>query len=697
MNDSNIEPGDKKKSTDPARKDTRKINPEVVSLEAIKGTRPGDIYARVIKRRAFRRIGPGHFVATPEADIPRGKLQYTFRKLKRIFIGQPLPTSEEPKQRLGVFKALAIFGSDAISSSAYATEAALAILVVAGNSALDVSFFLALAVSAVLIVVSFSYRQTVYAYPHGGGSYTVSRQNLGRIPGLIAASALLIDYVLTVAVSIVAGVQAIISALIVAGYDKQISLITDSLPLNFNLTVILSLLFIGLMVLGNLRGIRESGTIFAIPTYLFIFSFILMLIIGIFKAFNGTLQPVTLPPILPVTQTVTLWLVLRAFSAGAVAMTGTEAVSNGVPVFQPPESKNAAKTLTFMAILLGTFYLGLSYLAVRMGLVPGSETIISQTALSVFGHNILYYIFQIATMSILVVAGNTAFAGFPRLSSVLARDGYMPHQFQFRGDRLAFSTGIIALGALAALLVVAFKGNIISLISLYAIGVFLAFSLSELGMVVHWWKTRGPGWKRSLFINGLAAVLTSVVLIIVAVTKFVEGGWIVVVLSPVIVMLLLAIKRHYIRVGEQLRIVAEHLPPLKIEQLAILPIDDVNYASLRAMSFLRSINAEKVVLHVSTNPERAEKIRQKMQQYAPDLKLVVIESPTVSFIQPMIAYVDAVHRQSPEALVTIVFPEFITAHWWERFLHNRTAQRLYHTFETHPNVVVVMVPYLLEK
>jgi hypothetical protein len=329
--------------------------------------------------------------------------------------------------------------------------------------------------------------------------------------------------------------------------------------------------------------------------------------------------------------------------------------------------------------------------------VPGEETIISQVALAVFGTTLPYYVFQIATTGILVIAANTAFVDFPRLSSVLARDNFMPHQFLFRGDRLAFSTGILALGGIAGLLVIAFGGNVDSLIHLYAVGVFLAFTLSKSGMVVHWWKLRGANWQRSLAINGLGAGLAAITLAIVAITKFALGAWIVITLIPIIVGFFLFIHAHYSRVAEQLHIVPNQLPPTRIDQLVVVPIDDVNYASLRAMAFARTISQDVVVLHISTNTERTDKVQQKMRAYATDLKMVIVESPLRAFVRPLLAYVDAVHSQHPDAFVTIVLPEFITAHWWESFLHNRTAARLRNTFEKHPNVAVVLVPYLLER
>ena len=573
----------------------------------------------------------------------------------------------------------------------------MVILLVAGNAALGITLYTSLAVALMLAIIAFSYRQTVYAYPHGGGSYNVSRENLGQMPGLIAGAALLIDYILTVAVSIVAGSAAITSALIASGYGAQIRTFEALLPPSFNLNVLLSLFFIGVITLGNLRGIRESGSIFAIPTYLFIVSLCVTLIVGLFQLVTGTLDPEVTPHGVPAAEPVTLWLILRAFSAGAVAMSGVEAVSNGVPAFEKPESKNAATTLIVMATLLGTFFLGVSYLATHIGLVPSEETIISQVALAVFGKNIFYYIFQLATTGILVIAANTAFADFPRLASVLARDNFLPHQFSYRGDRLAFSTGIIALGGIAATLVIAFAGNVDSLIHLYAVGVLLAFSLSNSGMVVHWWRLREPHWQTSIAINGTGAMLSIITLFIVAITKFALGAWIVIVLIPIIVAAFLFVHRHYARVADQLRIEPNQLPPARIDQLVLVPLDDVNYASLRAMAFARTISREVVVLHIATNAERTDKIKQKMQQYAPDLKLVIVDSPYRAFVRPLLAYVDAVHSQRASAFVTIVLPEFITAHWWEGFLHNRSAARLRDTFERHPNVAVVLVPYLLEK
>lgn len=674
------------------------INPELLTQEKKQGVLPGDTYVRVHApySRLFRRVGPGHFVATPEATHPVSRAEKAFHAVKSVLIGRPLETAQEVHQRLSKISALSVFGADPISSCAYATEEAMLILLIAGSSALWIALPIALAVSLVLSIVAFSYRQTVYAYPQGGGSYNVSQENLGRMAGLIAASALLIDYVLTVSVSIVAGTQAVTSALYASGLGNEIDALNATLPHNLNVNVLLAVFFILILTVGNLRGIRESGVIFAVPTYLFLGSLFLLMGLGLYQSLTGTLAPATPPPYVPPTEPLTLWLVLRAFSAGSVAMSGTEAISNGVPAFKPPESRNAATTLTVMASLLAVSFLGISYLATHMGIVPGEQTIISQVALAVFGTGLPYYVFQIATMGILIVAGNTAFADFPRLSSVLARDNYMPHQFLFRGDRLAFSTGIVALATIAAGLVVLFAAEVSQLIHLYAIGVFLAFAMSNSGMVIHWWRTRGPGWKKSIVINGIGAVITSTILVIVAITKFALGGWMVIVLIPIISSVFIFVHRHYTHVANQLRIVPNQLPPATFDQITLIPIDDVNYASLRAISFARTIAQDIMVLHISLSDERAEKVKQKIAKYAPGVKFIVVDSPYRSFTRPMLAYIDAVHNQRPDAFVTVVLPEFITAHWWEGLLHNRTANRLRSAFEKHPNVAVVLVPYLLE-
>ena len=688
-------PAESGRQTKPAED---KINPDLVVSQKKTGSRPGDAYVRTQRpsRRLFRGTR-GRLVATPESYEPGSGLARGWQGLKATFIGRPLFSCDEIHERLSKSKALAIFGSDAISSCAYASEASLVVLVVAGSGALHFSFYMALGIAVLLSIVAFSYRQIVYAYPQGGGAYNVSRANLGRIASLVAASALLIDYVMTVAVSIAAGSFAITSALVASGHSGFISSVQAALPPFLNLNVVLGLIFIGIIVLGNLRGISESGSIFSVPTYLFIVSFGIMLVIGLVKSLTGTLLPADPPPLVPMAQPLSLWLLLRAFSAGAVAMSGTEAISNGVPVFKPPESKNSATTITIMATLLGVFFVGVSYLATHMRLVPGDQSIVSQVALSVFGRNAFYYVFQVATMGILVIAANTAFSGFPRLSWVLAADNFMPHSFGHRGDRLAFSTGILFLGGLSGFLLVVFRGNVDALIHLYAVGVFLAFSMSNTGMVVHWLRTRGQGWKSSLAVNAVGAILTTSVLIIVVVTKFAFGAWIVVVLIPALVPFFLSVRRHYDHVGAQLRIKTDQPSPARIEQFVVVPIDDVNNASLRAMAFARTLSNRIIVLHISTEAEHALKVQERMKTYSPDLKLVVVETPLRGIMPPLLAYVNALHDQDPKAFISIVLPEFITQGWTGRFLHNRTADQLTKAFKKHPNVAVILVPYLLQR
>jgi amino acid transporter len=670
-------------SSAPNGESARVVNPELTFTEIKKGVRPGDVYVRRREphRRFFKRVGPGHFIATEEAVRPPNALERTYRDVKAILIGRPLESAQEIQERLGKVKALAVFSSDAISSVAYATGEIMFVLAIAGSAALNLTVPIAFAIAILLFIVAFSYRQTIFAYPNGGGSYIVSLENVGRRAGLVAAAALLIDYILTVAVSISAGTDAI----------------TSAFPALQPLAVEIALLFVGIMTLINLRGVSESGSVFAVPTYTFIFMLGIVIVFGLVGAMLGLYQPPSNPVELPAVRSLDWFLVLTAFSAGAVAMSGTEAISNGVPAFKPPESKNAATTLTVMATILATFFMSVSVLAIYFRTNPeSSETIISQLGRVVYGDSILYYIFQFATMGILIVAANTAFSGFPRLASILARDNFMPHQFSFRGDRLAFSVGIASLGGVAGLLILIFQGDTHALIPLYAIGVFLAFTLSQLGMVIHWRKLQSTGWKRNAIINGIGATATAVILVIAAVTKFIHGAWIVMLLIPALVAMFSFVNRHYSRVADQLRIQPGQLPPMTVKQFALVPIESVNYASLRALAFARSMGAQVIALHVGTDAEHAERVKARMSKYAPDIPFVVLDSPYRQFVRPMVSYVEALHDQMPDAFVTIVLPEFIPAHWWERALHGRTAQRLRAAFETHPNVAVVLVPYLLE-
>ncbi|MBI2845148.1 MAG: APC family permease [Chloroflexi bacterium] len=634
--------------------------------------------------RLLRRLAPDYLLATEKVYEPKDLPGRIWSLLHFIAIGRPLPSAAEIHERLGKAKALAIFASDALSSNAYATEEILLVLVLAGSGALGLSLPIALTISLVLAMVAFSYRQTVQVYTKGGGSYTVAKENLGTLPGLVAAAALLIDYVLTVAVSVAAGTAAL----------------TSALPQLYEQRILLSLLFILLITLGNLRGIRESGNIFALPTYFFIFSMAGMILVGLFQATTGNITPSAPQEAIAGSEPLTFFLILRAFSSGSVAMTGTEAIANGVPAFKPPEGKNAAITLFWMAAILATFFVGLTFLAQAYGIVPSeTETVVSQLARGIFGEGVPYFMIQASTMLILVLAANTSFAGFPRLASVLALDRFMPHQMSFRGERLAFSRGIVVLAILAGVLIVAFGSSTHALIPLYAVGVFLSFTLSQSGMVVRWWRLRSPGWKRSVLINGSGAVLTGIVLIVVASTKFAGGAWIVILLVPLLVLLFLGISLHYRNVGEQLRPSREAiiLNPATVRQKVIVPIADVNQASLRAVTYAKSISDDVIGVHVTDEPQEAEAIRKKWREWEWDTPLVILESPYRSLTPPLLTYIEALQKENPEGFVTVVVPEFIPAHWWENFLHNRSAERLKKAVLSMPNTVVIDVPYQLQR
>ena len=686
MTDQTNRNGAKRETETPARRDEQDhaIHPDLTTLEVHRGKREGDKYVRVMRSDHIRRVAPGILRASAAVSRPSGKIGRLYTRLKVLLVGKPLPSEAEKDERLNKIRALAVFSSDAISSSAYATEEILLVMVLAGAVGLAYAIPIALAIAFLLAVVSFSYRQTVHAYPHGGGSYTVSRENLGTQAGLVAASALLIDYILTVAVSISAGTAALTSA------AQEL----------YPYRVEISVAFIILITLINLRGIRESGTIFALPTYLFIFSLASIIVLGTLRILlNGTSTPST--PALHVEgiEPVTLFMLLHAFAAGSVAMSGTEAIANGVPAFKAPETKNAATTLTWMSTILGFFFVGVTFLAHQFNIVPTeTETVISQVGRTVLGTGALYAIFQGATMLILVLAANTSFSGFPRLAYVLARDGFMPHQLTFRGDRLAFTNGIVVLGAVAAVLVIIFGGSTHALIPLYAVGVFLSFTLSQAGMVRHWWKTREPGWQRSMVINGAGAVLTGIILLVVGGVKFQLGAWIVFILIPILVIGFNGIYQHYDRAAEQLALPAA--PSAAISpprQIVIVPVGDLNRAALRALAFARAITPEPLAVRIVYEPHEVTTFRREWDAHGTSTSLVLLESPFRSFTEPLLAYIDALHRQDPEAFITIVLPEVIPAHWWEHALHNQTALRLKAALLFRKNTVTVNVPYHLDR
>ena len=589
---------------------------------------------------------------------------------RRTLFGRPLPTEASIHQRLTKAKALAVFSSDALSSVAYATEEILLVLVTAGMAALSLSLPIAFVITGLLAIVAMSYYQTVHGYPSGGGAYIVAHENLGIWPGLTAAAALLIDYVLTVAVSITAGVIAV----------------TSALPALYPYRVEICLLAIALITWGNLRGVRESGTLFSIPTYAFIALFLTLIAVGLVQLFSGSLTPLPaakLPLEMAGAFPLTLFLILRAFASGCAAMTGTEAISNGITAFEKPEADNAGKTLIIMAVLLGVMFLGITYLARALQVVPiEHESVISQIGRLVFGTGPLYLVLQAATALILVLAANTAFADFPRLVSILARDGYAPRQLANLGDRLVFSNGIVALALLAALLVVLFGGRTHSLIPLYAVGVFLSFTLSQAGMVRHWHTVREGGWRTKAAINGLGAVATGLVLLVVIESKFSHGAWLILVLIPLVVGMFRTVKCHYIDmqgqvvVGTAGRRVEIHAS-VPLQSKVVVPLSSLNWASIAALRFARSISQDVTAVIVDVNPQSTTSVQADWQSWYPQVPLVVLESPYRSVITPLLEYLGEVDGRNPEqGLAVVVLPEIVPARWWQHLLHNQTTLQL---------------------
>jgi len=608
-----------------------------------------------------------------------------------MLFGRPLPTAHLIHERLSKTKALAVFSSDALSSSAYATEEIRRILVLAGAGALSLTLPVALAITLLLTIVAISYRQTIKAYPHGCGSYIVSKDNLGTIPALVAASALLTSYVLTVAVSISAGVFAL----------------TSAAPALHEYRVFIACGLIALMTLINLRGVSESGTIFAAPTYLFILMAIVMIGSGLFQLAIGTLGPdmarydaeLRLWESRPVFEGLGVLLVLRAFAQGCAALTGTEAISDGVPAFKPPEWKNARATLTLMGVILAGLFLGVSYLANQLAILPDpeeAESVVSMIARAIFGEGPLYYIMQGATMLILVLAANTAFADFPRLSWFLARDHYMPHQFSFRGDRLAFSTGISTLGILSGVIVFIFNADTHALIPLYAIGVFVAFTCSQAGMVKRWWTRREAGWHYGLPVNVVGTLTTGAVAIIQSVTQFSHGAWMVIVLIPAQVYILWRINAHYRRVAEQLVMEPADEPTDGLaEPILVVPVPGLNRAVARTIRYARALSQNVTALHVTDDLDDAAELRKRWKAWGSDVPLVIVESRYRALTEPLLHYLDAVCKQHPNAPITVVLAEYVPRRWWEWPLHNQTALRLKGTLFFRPNTAVVDLPYHL--
>lgn len=665
--------------------------------------------------------------------------------LKRLLVGRAKRTEQAIHERLTKKTGLAVFASDALSSTAYATEEillVLAVAVAAGQaSAFNYVVPLTLVIAVVLTIVAISYRQTIQAYPSGGGAYIVAKENLGTGPGLVAAAALLVDYVLTVSVSIAAGVAAITSA----AQDTSWAWLADH-------RVFLCLVLIGFIALANLRGVRESGALFAGPTYAFVISFLFMIGYGILHYFlhPGAVAPAAAENLKLAEgynlQPLTLFLLLGAFSNGCVALTGIEAISNGIPAFKQPESRNAATTLTWMAVLLTTMFIGTSVMAYFYHVHPHvNETVISQFARIIFTGSMgwFYYVIQGTTALILILAANTSFADFPRLASLLARDRFMPRQFATRGDKLVFSNGIIILAVFSGVLVTAFGGDTSRLIPLYAVGVFLSFTLSQIGMVRHWVKAGRalsadrdaeasasaetsasmeseiqPGamsekdrhvpngsadqrkqavhWKKSIVINGLGAIATFVVLVVLVVTKFIHGAWIVVVLIPLLVWMFKAIRRHYLDMARQLTTEGvEGLRPIRHE--VIVPISGIHRGVVRALEYAKSIAPGHVTaLYINIDEEATQQLRQKWGRLGGGIELVVLASPYRSLVGPLIRYVDRRMKAHHDQMVTIVLPEFIPARWWQHLLHNQSSLLLKGALLFKPDVIVTSVPYHLK-
>jgi len=603
-------------------------------------------------------------------------------QIKRLIVGAPIPSHLAHHERFSRVTGLAVLSSDPLSSVAYATEEILRVLTLGGLAALSLVTPIGAVIALMLATVVFSYQQTIHAYPSGGGAYIVSKENLGRVPALIAAASLLIDYVLTVSVSIAAGVAAITSALPHWHIDP----------------VVLCLGFVAVLMFGNLRGIRESGRLFAAPTYFFIVSILAMIAVGGWRYLTGTLQPV--PPLehpLPAgTTMLPLFILLTAFSNGCTALTGVEAVSNGVPAFRPPESRNAAQTLIAMAVMSITMFIGITLLAHAYGIVPNDdETVVSQIARATFGgRGWPYYAVQAATMAILVLAANTAYADFPRLASILARDRFLPRQFMNQGDRLAFSNGILILSVLGSLLLVLFGGDTHALIPLYMIGVFVSFTLSQAGMVMHWRTLRGPGWRTSAAINGFGAVVTGVVLGIVATTKAAEGAWIIILMIPVLVAIFEVTRRHYDHVATELTL-RGWTPSHPGRHIVLVPIGGVQRAVVQALQYARTLADDVRAVYVEVDSAATDGVRAQWPEWGQGVRLVVLDSPYRSLMEPLLEYIEGVQRDDPNGYVTVILPEFVPKRLWQHLLHNQHALLIKGALLFKPNVVVTSVPFHL--
>ncbi len=609
-------------------------------------------------------------------------------RIRHLLIGPPLPTQQLAHERLNKIRALATFSPDALSSIAYANQEIYLGLLVAGSAGLALTWPIGLAITGLLILVALSYFQTIGGYPSGGGSYAVARENLGTLPGLVAAAALSVGYLLTAAVSLTAGVEALAS----------------SFPALWSHRVTVSLGLLAIITLLNLRGLRETGTLMAVPVYLFLAVYFSLLAYGLVRLWldgAGSLGAVAPPP----SEPLTVLLALHTFSAGCTALTGIEAISNGVPAFHSPEARNAQRTLVIMALLMGLLFLGSVGLTQSLAVVAGpDETILSALARRLVGSGPTHLLIQLGTMLILTVAANTSFAGFPRLVALLAKDGFLPRQLTGLGDRLVLANGILLLAIATGALVVAFNGDTHALVPLFAVGVFLAFTLSQAGMVVHWWRQRGRGWYLKSVVNGVGALATGVAVVVIGVSKFIDGAWITILVIPLLVMVFLRIRAHYREVASQLSMQGTAVPnPVSTAPRVVIPISGVHRGIVEALSYARSISADVTAVYIELEPGSGEQIREKWEVWWPHVPLVILPSPYRSIVGPLLDYLDKTDEEHNDGqLATVVLPEFVPARWWQGFLHNQTAwllkaALLYRRRHLGYQRAIVDVPYHLAR
>jgi len=642
----------------------------------------------------------------PTSIIERATDYKPPQTLRSWFIGRPLSTADAPHQTIGKFIGLAVFASDALSSTAYASQEILAILIAAGTtSALQNVFPISIAIVILLAIVAISYEQTIHAYPGGGGAYIVARDNLGELPAQTAGAALLTDYILTVAVSVAAGVAQIVSAY----------------PSLFPYRVLISVIAILFITLINLRGVKESGTAFSIPTYFFVVMMLLTVGIGIVRQLSGGLGAVIDPPHIELAgplAVITPFLLLHAFSSGTAALTGIEAISNGITAFKEPRSRNAGVTLIWMAIILSSFFLGISYLAGHIGAIPSEEeTVISQLARTVFnGRGLLYLMVIGGTTVILIMAANTAFADFPRLGALHAADGFLPRQLTYRGSRLVYSHGIVALAVISSLLIILFQASVTRLIPLYAIGVFLSFTLSQAGMARRWWRVGHlepgqeivepgstlryeAGWQFKMVINGFGAVCTAIVMVVFAATKFLDGAWIILILIPILVSIFFAIHHHYKRLAKKLSLDNfPGKPSHTTRHRVIMAVSGVHQGTLAALRYARILSDDVTAIHVVIEPAESEKVRKKWETWGEGVRMVILNSPYRLLYEPLLAYITDIARQrQPGETMTIVVPEFVSNNRMTAALHTNTAELLRSQLKRQPGIVIVSVPYLVHE